>query len=55
MNETKKWKITYIDSKSRGKKCVTYYTGNKSREEIILFFGLDEPDCYWYELEIVNN
>ena len=50
-----KWKITYIDSKSRGKKLTTYYTGNFSRYQIIEFFGLNQPDCYWFKLEIVKD
>lgn len=27
------------------------YTGYKNREQIIEFFGLEEPDIEWYEIE----
>lgn len=49
------WKITYIDSKSRGKKCTTFHQGNLSKEAIIEFFGLNEPDVEWYEVEEVKG
>lgn len=51
----KTWKIYYKDTLSRGKVCTTYYCGDKSREEIIEFFGLKQPDCLWYKLEIVEK
>lgn len=44
------WKIEYIDEKSRGKRLTTYHTGNLSKEAIIAFFGLDEPDVIWYQV-----
>lgn len=44
------WKIEYIDTKSRGKRLTTYHTGNLSKEAIIAFFGLDEPDVIWYRV-----
>ena len=49
------WKIYYIDSISRGKVCHTYYCGNKTRAEIIEFFGLNQPDCYWFKLEFIKD
>ena len=49
------WKIYYIDSHSHGKVCHTYYSGNMTRAEIIEFFGLNQPDCYWFKLELNKN
>lgn len=49
------WKITYIDEKSRGKRCTTTYSGHYTRYEIIKFFGLDKPDVVWFKLELVRD
>lgn len=50
-----KWKITYIDSHSHGRKNITYYYGNNTRYGIIKFFGLDKPDVLWFKIEILKN
>ena len=44
------WKIEYIDIKSCGKKLTTYHRGNLNKDEIIAFFGLNEPDVIWYKI-----
>lgn len=49
------WKITYIDTKSGGRKLTTYYTGDYTKWQIISFFGLNEPDVVWFKLEIVKT
>lgn len=45
-----KWQIKY---KEVGKDIVgtCYHSGNLSREEVIYFFGLKDPDIEWYELD----
>ena len=50
-----KWKITYIDTKSRGRKNTTYYEGSCTRQFIIDFFGLNQPDVLWFNIEIVPD
>lgn len=30
------------------------YVGNKTREQVIEFFGLEEPDIEWYEISEVE-
>ncbi len=49
------WKITYIDTKSRGKRCTTYHTGHFTRQQIIEFFGLNQPDVLWFRIEQVRG
>lgn len=51
----RKWKITYIDTKSNGQKRTTYYTGDCTVEFLIDFFGLEEPDVLWYEIELDSD
>lgn len=33
----------------------TTYTGCFSREDVIKFFGLDQPDIEWYNITEVTN
>lgn len=46
----KKYKISY---KEAGKEHVgtCYDIGERSRLEVIEFFGLEEPDVEWYKIE----
>lgn len=50
-----KWKITYIDKLSNGRKNVTYYYGSNTRYGIIKFFGLDNADVLWFKIEIIKD
>ena len=45
----KKYKINY---KEVGKEHIgtCYHSGNLSKDEVIEFFGLNEPDVEWYEI-----
>ena len=47
------YKIYYKDQLSKGHICTTMYCGNKTEEEIIEFFGLNNSDVEWYKVEIV--
>lgn len=44
------WEIIYKEV-NRPRPNTTSYTGYKTREEVIEFFGLEEPDVEWYEIE----
>ena len=44
-----KWIINYIEVGST-KVRTTTHSGNKSRNEVIEFFGLNENDIEWYEV-----
>lgn len=33
----------------------TEYIGNKTRQQIIEFYGLNEPDVEYYRIEVVND
>ena len=50
-----KWRITYIDKLSRGHKRTTYYYGSVTRQFIIEFFGLNQPDVLWFKIEIESE
>ena len=48
MTMAKHW---YVELKEVGHDVLTTeYIGNKSREEVIKWFGLDQPDVVWYKL-----
>lgn len=49
------WKIYYKDKMSNGQLCSTMYSGTMTRSEIIEFFGLNQPDCYWFKLELQKD
>lgn len=51
----KTWRIRYKDSKSNGRVVTMFYSGNFSRYQIINYYGLNQPDCYWFELKIMND
>jgi hypothetical protein len=44
-----KWIISYIEVGS-GKVRTTTHSGNKTKEEVIEFFGLNESDIEWYDV-----
>lgn len=50
----KKYKITYKEV-SRPTPRTTYYSGDKSKEYVIEFFGLNEPGVEWYKVELINE
>lgn len=51
----KTYKITYADDLSGGAERSTFFSGTKTRQEIIEFFGLRNPDIHWYKIEEVNE
>lgn len=50
----KKYRITYKEV-GRPSPGYTYYTGDKSKKEIVSFFGLDKSDIEWYIVELINE
>lgn len=46
----KKWKVRY---KEVGKEHIgtCSHSGNLSKEDVIKFFGLEEPNVEWFEIE----
>lgn len=44
------WKIR-LKERTTGHICTPEHIGNLDRAGIIKFFGLDEPDIEWYEIE----
>lgn len=44
-----KWIINYIEVGS-GKVRTTTHSSNKTKEEVIEFFGLNESDIEWYDV-----
>ncbi|MCH5234937.1 MAG: hypothetical protein J1E16_06555 [Muribaculaceae bacterium] len=49
------WRVKYIDKYSGGKVSTTVYYGDISEKEVIEFFGLENEDVYWYELELIEK
>lgn len=49
------WRVKYIDNYSGGNVSTTIYAGESTREKIIEFFGLKNPDVQWFEVEYVDN
>lgn len=49
----KHYKITVKEK--NGQVCHPEFKGNKTRREIIEFFGLEEPDVEWYTIEEVKT
>ena len=46
----KKWKVT-IKEKMMDRPIETYYVGDVDREFVKKWFGCDQPDVEWYEIE----
>ena len=50
----KKYKITYKEV-GRPTPRTTYYSGDKSEEYVIKFFGLEtDPKVEWYDIQLTN-
>lgn len=47
------YKITVKET--NGQVCHPEFRGNKTRREIIEFFGLEEPDVEWYKIEVLHD
>lgn len=47
----KKWIVKYRENGSDRIR-TTSHTGNKTRQEVIDFFGLNESDIDWYEITL---
>lgn len=43
--------IIRIKEKGNDHVITTSYTGDRTREYVIKFFGLEGPDVEWYEIE----
>lgn len=50
-----KWKVDYKDTKSNGELRTTYYMGDVDKSFVIDFFGLNRPDVFWYNVELVEE
>lgn len=50
----RKWKVEYIETGRKGTRSTTH-TGNLSKEEVIEFFGLNEPDIEWYNVYEISE
>ena len=46
----KKWKVT-IKEKMMDRPIETYYVGDVDREFVKKWFGCDQPDVEWYNIE----
>lgn len=46
----KTWIVVYIDADSNGQKRKTSISGQYTKDEVIDFFGLKNPDVYWYDV-----
>lgn len=48
-----KFQVTYIDFASKGERRTVNYYGDETtiEEDIILHYGLNQPDVLWYQIE----
>lgn len=47
------WKVSYMERGSTAVH-VTTYEGERTRNEVAEFFGLNSPDIVWYEINLVG-
>lgn len=52
--EIKTFEVT-VKEKMMDNPIITSYTGRADKEDVIDFYGLNEPDVEWYRIVEVNN
>lgn len=50
----KHWQVT-VKEVGMPRPVVSSFLGNKSREEIIQFYGLKNSDVEWYKVELLTD
>lgn len=48
------WRV-YIKEWNTPHEIMTEYIGNMTREQIIEFYGLNEPDVEYYRIEVIES
>mgnify|MGYP003504271438 FL=1 len=51
----KNWEFKFIDIHSRGQIITRTVSGFNSKEEVIKYFGLNDTDVEWYEVNEITK